>query len=296
MKDKPDSPVFKFDKNDITRHIQYELRVMDRMEDAFNYVYSKLTGLGHSLYCKPDDTKFDLEKSKASEGKNYDWLAIGCDNIHMLIRTYGCHHTIYTKLTTTRTYGEGEKAHSYNHYRYGAFTFHTNTELAPLDKQDFLNENNFSDLDTAMPQILQHVFENHVQSLWNSVGFIRPDYVEISNVYDGESIVSVDKLIFCAEELSDKQMELFAQTDMLEMIKAVAEKQKQTEALHESLALPFDRNSVVMSVITEFPKEYSDPYYHGVGIKVREGENKTKFIDVYSLTRYYLEEVQNILA
>lgn len=280
-----DSPVFDFDKDDVTRHIQYELKTLDKMARAFDYVYSKLTGLGNALYCKPDDTKFDLDSAKPSEGKNYNWLAIGCDNAHLLIRTYGTHHTIYTKLTETRTYGKGEKERTYNHYRYAAFTFHTNTRRAAEDQQDFLNENNFHDLEQAMPQILTHILDKEVQCLWNSVGFLRPDYVEIRNIYDSESIISVDKLIFCAEELSNKQMELYSEIEVLEILKSLPA---------DTIGKTIGRYEIT-EVRTEFPKDYSEPYYHGVGIIVKERVDYQRIYDVYTLCRYHLDDLMTLV-
>ena len=53
----------------------------------------------------------------------------------------------------------------------------------------------------------------------------------------------------------------------------------------------FDRQYKVKEVCTEFPKQYSDPYYHGVGIALVDDQDKRSFQDVYSLTRYCFESV-----
>jgi hypothetical protein len=128
--------------------------------------------------------------------------------------------------------------------------------------------------------------KSRVQSLWNSVGFIRPKHVDVRNVYDGESITSVDKLIFCAEELSTMQMGLYAETDVLDMLKSLP-----TDTVGKLLG-----RYEITEVRTSFPKDYSEPYYHGVGLVVREREDYTRIYDVYTLTSYHLDDLMSLIA
>lgn len=100
-------------------------------------------------------------------------------------------------------------------------------------------------------------------------------------VFVGESIYSVDKLIFCAEELSSTHTALFAENEMLEKLKEI------TDRVGEK----FDHQYTIKEVRTEFPKQYSDPYYHGVGLNLEKEDGKTDFQDVYSLTMYYYESI-----
>lgn len=273
---------FIFDNHDIERFIVSDLKLLSDIKKSFDYIYGKLLATGNALLCVATDTDYNLESREWSEGKNYKWLAIGCDGqVKMLIRSYGGHHMVFCKNTTTRKYRE----ETYQEFRYSAFTFNTCTDHLSDDESDFYCENSYHDLQNAMSQIILMVTENKINSVWNSHSLTRPRHVEVKPVYDAEQLYSIDQLIFCAEELSNKHMELFAEQDMLAMLKS----------LPDVVGQDFDRG-VIKSVKTEFPKQYQDPYYHGVGIEVKETDGRIKFVDVYTLSRYCLEDVQKLMS
>lgn len=64
--------------------------------------------------------------------------------------------------------------------------------------------------------------------------------------------------------------------------------------LSDCTGKPFGRDKV-NKIITDFPEQYSDPYYHGVGIETIDKNNKTSFQDVYSLTMFYFDDVQKLI-
>jgi len=275
---------YKFEKNDITRHIQYDLEVMRNLESSFNYVFEKLELKKHFVNLDKKKGEIKLHKVKADEGKNYDWIAVQSGTVKLIIRTYRQHHTIFTKNKTTKKLESGRE---YTNSRYSAFTFHTNTKGFSDALHEKYYENKFIDLNVALPQIIEHCAKDRIQSLWNSAGFKRPEYCEVKNAYDGENITSVDLLIYCAEELSDKHMELFAQNDMMETLKQLQAK----GVIGEN----FERGTV-KSIDTEFPKDYDEPYYHAIGIEVVEADGRNKFNDVYCLTRWHMDAVNKLLG
>ena len=83
-------------------------------------------------------------------------------------------------------------------------------------------------------------------------------------------------------------MELYAENDMLNMLKTL----KQSDVIGEL----FEGQTIIKSITTDFPKQYSDPYYHGVGITTVDAKDSIKFIDVYSLTRYYHKNIELLMS
>lgn len=274
---------FNFDKHDVEKYIQYELKVMSNMEGTFNYVFEKLKEKKHFLDLDKKSGEIELHKVKADEGKSYNWIAVKSGDVDLIIRTYNTHHTIFTKRNKSRKIGED---FNYDCSRYSAFTFRTNTDGLGDKLHDSYCDNPFIDLNAALPQIIEHCNIDRIQSLWNTAGFIRPEYCEVKNAYDGESIHSVDTMIYCAEELTSKHMELFAQNDMMKTLEVLQAK--------GVIGEKFERGTV-KSISTKFPKEYSEPYYHAIGIEINEGD-KRKFHDVYSLTYWYMDAVNKLLG
>ena len=272
--------LFKFDGDDIKRHIQYEMRLLDKMEASFEYVFKTLTKLGyHKNVTKLK--KIDFNKYKCDKGKNYNWYAITSGAANFLIRTYGSHFTIYTKNVVERKLTSG---HTYDRNRYSAFTLHSNTNKMSDKMSDSFCDNPFQDLNVLFPTIVDHVLRDRVQSLWNSVSFPRPDHCDIKNVYDGESITSIDQIIFCAEELSNIHISMYAQNEILEALKSLG-----ADVIGKTFY-----GGEITEVKTEFPKQYSDPYYHGVGIETMK-DGKKEFADVYSIANWHLEELESLL-
>lgn len=272
--------IFRFEADDIKGHIRYEMKLMRKMGKSFDYIHDMLTKLNYHKEYKAADT-IKLENLKYDEGKNYNWIAITCGRVKLILRVYGGHFTIFCRNETVHQF---EKM-SYTEKRYSAFTFYVDTKKVPEDKRDYYHEHSFEDLNNAMPEMIKMIAEDKVCSFWNNYSLKRPDHCEIKNVFDGEDIVSVDKLIFCAEELSSEHLSLFAQNDMLEILKSLKDKVGQ----------PFDGRHTIKKITTEFSKQYSDPYYHGVGITVVDEKGKTDFHDVYCLSHWYMEAVENLM-
>jgi hypothetical protein len=265
---------FLFDKGDIDRHVQYELRTLDKIGTSFNYVFSKLKALGQ--YKKVGSRKVDLSKAKWNEGKNYDWLAIENGNdVRLLLRRYHEHFTIFTSFKKQRKDGRIQ----WDEKEFGCFTFHTNRDLIPKELveergEDFYYENEAFDLNGCLHQIFDLVRKRHVHCVWNSLSLVRPKYVEVKLAYIRESIHSYDLLIFACEELSNIHLGLFAQIDMFARIQSVNA-----------------GDTVGRYKVEKVYKELKNEYYHGVGIKFVKSNGGDHMQDVYSLSHWYLEDL-----
>ncbi len=272
--------LFRFDANDIKRYIVYDMHIFTKMSKSFNYVFDKLVALKYHKELKPT-SKVHLEKLKWDEGKNYNWFALTYDNVKLIIRAYHKHFTIFSKTITTHKFDDGTE---FKTSKNAGFTFYTNTEHMSGKEADSYCDNPFIDLNATLIQMLQLLSENKFHSLDCSVD--KPKHCEIRNVFHSdETIHNFDKFIFCMEELSSKHLELFSENDMLENIKKLTDK----------VGCNFDSKSKIKEVVTEFPKQYSDPYYHGVGILTVDSKGKTEFHDVYRLTYWHTEEIDNLL-
>lgn len=263
--------VFNFDSEDIKKYIQYDLNLLRKISKSFNYIQNTFKKLGHFL--EIDFENFDdLEKANWRNGKNYDWLSIVNGNIELLIRQYRYHFTIYSKLTIDRD--------GYTEKQFSCFTFNTNTDLI-TDKNsydDSYYEDNYYELNKHLKAIFEIIRNDDVRMISNPYTLIRPKHCEVSMIFSGESMYSIDKLIFCAEELSNLHIELFSENEMLEKLKD----------MNDRVGLEFDRNSNIDYIKTELKNNY----YHDVGIGlIDKNDNKKSFKDVYCLTMYYFTNI-----
>ena len=253
------SDLFKFEKRDITSHMMYEMKLTYKFKDSFNYLTKKLK----VQKLKP------LNKIKWDEGKNYDWAIVKEGLITFIIRTYRNHFTIFFK--------NENKENDYR-TRYGCFMFNTDTTKLSNDDSDARCDNCFVDLDEYIKPIHKLISDGHVHLLWNNAALPRPDYIEIKPIWNGseDDINYVDDFIFCCEELFGKHLELFAQTDMLDKLKTI----KVGDMLNRYEVL-------------EVRTEVEDDYYHDAGLKLKgtNGVDSESWNDVYSLTRYYLNDI-----
>jgi len=258
--------VFKFDKNDITMHMYYDLKLCEKLKSAFDYLLTKLP---------VQKLKKDLSKLKWNKGKNYNWAIIQKDNVIFILRQYQSHFTIFTKVVKEDRYGT----------KLGCFTFNTDSDMLSDDESDARCDNEFYDLNKYIVALMDFIGEGNIHSLWNDFSFKREKYIKIKNVWNGgEYFSSIDDFIFCLEELFGKYLELFAQTDMFEKIKTI--KKGEMLGTHK-----------VLDVKTDL----KDEYYHGVGLilKGTNGADSKSWQDVYSLTRWYYgsifpEEVKKV--
>ncbi len=250
--------IFKFSARDITMHMYYDLKLCYKFESAFNYLLTKMP---------IQKLVKDLGKLKWEEGKNYDWAIVQKDNVIFIMRQYGNHFTIFTKIVSEERYGT----------KFGCFTFNTDREKLPVGEYDSRCDNNFLDLNRYITSLFDFIGSGNIHSLWNNASLKREEYITIKNVWNGyEDFSSIDDFIFCIEELFSKYLELFAQTDMFEKIKTI--KKGDMVGHYE-----------VLSVSTKLENEY----YHGVGLKLKgtNGADSESFADVYSLARYYHDSI-----
>ena len=279
--------VFNFKEDEVKGKILYDLRLMNRMKDSFEYLHGKLSALGFHV----EGETPQLAKKHFSEGKSYDWVAITSGNVRMLIRTYQMHYTVYTCLAEEWKGGHLDKY-------YGAFSFYVNTDkIRQEDKidgvpdpgddwddswslrdyyHDWLYDQPFLLFNQHMAAIIEIIGNRDVHTLWNTHSFERPHFVEVKNIHHGEEITSFDELIFCAEEMSTKHMQLFSENEMLEEIKKFKAGDEFNGDMHKG-------------IITEVRTEAD--CHHSKGIRIDSERWGDKWIDVYSLTRWDLEAV-----
>ena len=252
--------IFKFEKRDITSHLLYDMKLGEKMKDSFEYLTTKLP---------IQKLKPDLLKLKWSEGKNYDWCVIKENNVTLIIRTYQSHFTIF--------FHNDNKEKSYEN-KYGCFSFNTDKDKLEDKDLDMYYDNPFTDLNHYIKPIISLIEKGRHHFLWNSYSLKknneeqRPEHIQVKTIWNGD-VTNVNDFIFCCEELFGKYLELFAENDMLEKIK--------TFKVGELLNNKYKIKSISTKV--------KDGYYHDAGMSL---ENSTsEWNDVYSLTRWYLNDI-----
>lgn len=191
--------VFKFDDNEIKNNIVYGMRLLKKMNKSFRYVSDKLTTLGFHYDFNGELDEIDLDELKWNDGKNYKWLSLTNKNVQLIIRSYGSHHTIFTKLIKTQ-----KLIHSnYDKHIYGAFIFNTVLDKVNSEFHDMYVENPYHDLNKALKQIFEQISKGLMHLFWNDLSLIRPKHSDVNIIFINEEIYSIDKIIFCAEELSN---------------------------------------------------------------------------------------------
>ena len=253
--------IFKFSENNIKRDILYENKLSEKITHCFNHL---LTNKRIPINELKNDNTFDFNKLKISEGKNYDWFFLNNDKIIILIRQYQQHFTFFTK------------AKDYYEDRVNNFIIHFNREKITDDKlSDHFCDNPFLGLSVLLPGLIKLLVDNNVHSLWNNLSFIRPDYVDVKNVYNGGDDVSdLDSLLFACDELFNKYLECYAENEMIDKLKS----------FHVG-----DKFGKVYT-IKEIKTDIKDEYYHNIGINfIQDGSTEIKWHDVYALTMWYYD-------
>lgn len=250
---------FNFDEKAVQHHMIREMKVLKQNSEAFRYIADKL----------PNQTELDLSKAIWTEGKNYDWCVIVNGNVTLIIRKYGSHFTIFTKVVIENNYKDETK---YYNTRYGALMFHSE------DGGDDLVNDNFTDFNkSVVTELIEIVRKEELHCIWNDLSFKRHKRVKVNIIFHGDSIDSVDKFMFALDELSQKYLELFAENDMLQKISTLKKGDKFGVHTVESVSFEIENPD--------------DIYYHGLGIKYIDNWNKEKWDDVYALTRWHFEEI-----
>lgn len=248
--------VYKYEKYKLEELMRKEIY---KMKDAFDFIVQKL-GV---------QKKTKLSKMKWMEGKSYDYAVLQDDNVTLLIRHYRDHFTFWGYVKSK----EKDDFQS----EFFMFTYHTDRDkLMTDDEKDARCDNNFMDIDLSIASFIKVIKEGHAHLVWNSAACVIPKWVEVKIGFVHSSIHSFDLAIFGCEELSTLQSQLFAENEMWKLIKQIKPGYK-------------IGREVVKSVNTELPKQYSDPYYHGLGITFEKGSHMQ---DVYSLTMFFINDIK----
>jgi len=281
--------IFKFSEDEARSLFEYNLKLVGRIGSSFDYVFEKMEKLGHHI--SGDNPK--LSKDKFREGKNYHWSSLKTDdNIQMLFRQYGQHLTVYTCRTTPLYDGD---TLLWTETNYSSFTFHVETSKITREDviegipqpdesikwvsdyySDYFYDEPFLMFNIYLPEIIQHVRKGNEWLISNSSSIKVPKFVDIKMIFHGNTIDSYDNIIYCAEELSNTHICLFAENEMLEAIKQYN--------VGDTFGKGFEEGTIT-KVATDVK---DDAYYHcGLGMKLKHN-GKDKWIDVYSLTQYYI--------
>ena len=267
--------LFNFSKNDIIKHIEYELKTLNGFKKSIDYIIKNLQKSGNSLAVKNINKIPNLSKIKERKGKNYDWSCISYKDITLVIRKYNHHLTIFTKIKNNKP--------SLHKYDYGAFTMNSDTDKIDDGILDsYLNnayDNPFSDLNDIILELLTLLSEKSVCNVWNSYSLRRPKHVDIKYVFENNDISNLELYVYCMEEVSNVYLEMFAETDMLKRLSYFI--CKTDEMLDDRYKI-----GKVINIV-------KGGYYHNVGMGLIDtmGGNKERFTDVYSLTRWYIKNM-----
>lgn len=268
--------IFNFEKEDITRHIEYELRTTDKFREPMNFIIKSLTNRGCARVITSLD-KIDFDNVREDEGKNYHWSVFVYENVTLAVRRYSQHLIVYTRVINEKKksiFGESNA-------EYGAFTLYTDMEKFGDRHDEMLDQywtKPFTDLEAIFKNLMEVLKDRGVHWVWNSATLKRPKHVEIKLGFDGKSISSIDDFVICMEEASRKYLELFSETVMLKRLKELKTGDRLGEPGHYKIG--------------KIATAVKDDYYHDAGMEFITGNGKNKsFNDVYSLTRYYFKEV-----
>lgn len=269
--------IFKFEKNDITHYLEYELKVFNRVKEPINYIIKRLVEAGNYKALTDDD--MSLTGMSEDEGKSYNWSVATYKNITLLIRRYNTHFTIYYKIETDKKefMSEDKKINR------GAFVFHLDYDKVPKGKSDEMHGKHWDAPFTTLNESIKNIFDLLIERgggwFWNSVCIKRPDYVEMKDIYNGNTISSLDLFTYCLEEIDTMYCCMFAQHTMLNKLKDFENK----------IGEMFDTRNSIDYVNSEITNKY---YYNlGIGLIDTTNDNKKTFVDVYNLTNYYFKNV-----
>ncbi|WP_300571224.1 hypothetical protein [Flavobacterium sp.] len=255
--------IFNFDDNRVKENIVYKDKIVKKIKHCMKYLENHLP-----VNELDKDNKFDFNKIKFDEGKNYDWFFLNNEKVTILVRQYRCHFTFFTM-----------NKHEVDSYfnKLAIFTLHDDSEKMEDNLSDEYCDNNFKTLEEVLPQLVDIIAEQKVGGMWNPLSFVRPKFTEVKIAFVGEeSVHSLDTLIFACDELFHMYLMKFAENETLAKLKDL----KAGDA--------FGKYYTIASVSLDL----KEGYYHGVGLKKYRNNDETKkedWSDVYSLTRYEYE-------
>lgn len=267
MKNSEIIKLFKFSDSDAKDYINRKLRLTKKIKQSFQYLTSKM---------KPQKIRKDLGELKWEEGKNYDWAYVVSGSAEFIIRKYSRHFTIFTRNTVPKDLGGGDIIKRSN---YSCFTFNTDNSKLTDKESDLRCDRPFIDLNVHINRLVEVVQNDKVGWLWNSASHPREEYVEIKNVYDGDHISDVNLLLFACDEICEKYFQHFSESETLQALNNFKTGDVFTKDFHGDV------------IITDIKTEVKDDYYHAVGLQLKSANEEVKFEDVYSLTRWYYNEM-----
>ena len=190
MNDK-NSPIFRFDKNQVKSFLNYDKNYHRKLKGALKYIFEKMEELGHFQLLESLEN-ISISDIKEKEGKNYNWSVVQYENLKFLIRRYGNHFTVFVnKHDTERKYNKNE---------IGAFTFYTDIDNIVLDSEDeyaidgVRDEyyyNPFMDFNKYLKSMIEVIQERGVYWFWNNACLPREKHIEIKVAFEGkEHIIS----------------------------------------------------------------------------------------------------------
>jgi len=217
---------------------------------------------------------FSFSDLKKYEGKNYDWFFLVQDNIKMLVRQYSTHFTFILCSKIEDFEYLGKKIYS---YEYSVFSIADDFGKMGELNDDYV-DNNFLTLEQILPSLFEIAKKDKIHTIWNPLSLVRPKFTDVKIAQIGETTHSLDLLIFALDEVFHLHSQYFAENEMANKIS------------------DFKVGDMLGDVykITEVKKEIDKEYYYNTGlsfINTNFPNEKSKWSDVYCLTRYYLEYI-----
>ena len=252
----------KFKKRNVTDFLIRDKETHKRYRESFEYVCK---------FLKSNPVK-DLNDCEYYETKNYDYYLIEDNEASIIIRKWQGHFTLFMKHKATEVFDgkDGKKVYiDISKYSIGMFEVNTDERENEID-------DNFYELNKAIPQLLQIIKEDEVHIIWNDKCFEVDKNVKAYPVLIGEEIDDVDEYIFALEEIFRLHFEMFCEYEVVERLK------------HFKVGDTFGKEGVIKEIRTD-DKYDRDTYYHGIGLLISKGKEE-KFEDVYSLARWYYDE------
>lgn len=255
--------IFGFGEDDSKRQIMREMKLLKKIKTSFTYLEKALSS---------QEFTGDLNNMSWSEGKSYDWINIKKDDVTMLIRRYQSHFTIFFKHDKLIM-------DNWRESRYSIITFNTDRDMLSDRDSDARFDNWAMDLNEYMNGLIEVAEKGDIQSLWNDYSYKREKYIKIKNVLDHEHCSSMDNLLFACDELFQKHLEVFSETDVVKHLESFR--------VGEFFKKDFHGDVIIDYIKTEVKNDY----YHDIGLGLVNSKGEKKFEDVYSLSRWMLENL-----
>jgi hypothetical protein len=269
--------LYDFDGENVKNLIIRELKLFKGFKESFDYTVEKIIERGNSSIITSLDN-IDLSHLEEDEGKNYHWSVIIYKDIRLLIRRYRQHFTFYSEFSSIEKYSSKVE---YTKKSYASF--HLIVKLKKDEDKDYHYDEPYLTIQKCLPNLFKAIEKEEMGLFWNSASLILPTNVErkmyfsFNKVFSTNgSIDSIDGTIFAMEELTSKYQQLYAEVDVIKLLSSF------------KIGDPIKDNGEDY-YIDKINDKVEKEYYHSVGISLKTAGGKSKFIDVYSLLRWYPE-------